>query len=250
MKYSAHSSTATRTITPPLSTGPSIESTVRERVCPAVTRTSRVAVDPPAGTDGCRPSGLGGHGTGLRWDAALHPAVQHSVRHVLARERERVMIAPVPIDVDEAPTQPLVAEAELADHPQARLVLRPDADLHPVQTKPVECRVGGHRDGGGGDPSSGEALADPVADRRRAQRPAGDAPDVELSGDVAVVLHHEGISGAVPMLLEEAADADAHVERGDAAGDRGLPRLQPCAVRQQLALQGSRVTRADQAQSD
>src|SRR5690606_19696970 len=193
--------TATRTITPPLSTGPSIETTVGEAAAPAPARRSRVAA---------KRSRLRGRRTGIRRDPPLHPARQHALRHLLRDEGEGVMVAPVPVDVDVAAAQSLIPEAELLDDTQARAVLRADADLHPMQPEPLEAGVGRHRDRGRRDPPSGEALADPVADGRRAQRPPGDAPDVELPSDLAVVLHHERIPGAVTMLLQQAADADAH----------------------------------------
>ena len=76
---------------------------------------------------------------GMRAASARHPSVapaaQHARRHLLGDEREREVVAPVAVDVDEPPTEPLVAEAELLDHAQRRLVLGADADLHAVQAQ-------------------------------------------------------------------------------------------------------------------
>ena len=60
---------------------------------------------------------------------------QHALRQLLDGQREAEVVAPVAVDVDEPAPQTLVAEPELLDHPQARLVLGPDADLHAVQTR-------------------------------------------------------------------------------------------------------------------
>src|SRR5690606_18098820 len=137
MKYSAHSSTATRTITPPLSTGPSIESTVSEPAGAEPLRGSRVASNAPD-PSGCRDSGHFRHRARLWRHPSLNPAVQHAAWHVLAGESECMVVAPVTVDVDEASTQPLIAEAELAHHAQAGAVLRTDTDLHAVQAELLE----------------------------------------------------------------------------------------------------------------
>src|SRR5690606_41906351 len=104
MKYSAQSSTATRTITPPLSTGPSIKTTVGERIRRAPAPRSRVAGNmrgkrPPSAREGSDP---GGDRAGLRRDPAVHPAVEHALRNVLPCQREGVMVAPVSVAVQVA----------------------------------------------------------------------------------------------------------------------------------------------------
>ena len=161
-----------------------------------------------------------------------------------------MVVAPVAVDVDVPTAQPFVPEAELLHHAQTRRVLGTDADLHAMQPVLLERGIRRQRDRRRGDPAPGEALADPVADRRRAQRPARDTPDVELPGDLAVVLHHERVADAVTVLLQQPTDAEPHVEGGDPAGDRRLPGLLPGAVGQQFALQRARIARADQSQSD
>ena len=99
----------------------------------------------------------------------------------------------------------------------------------------------------GGDAPAREPLAHPVADRGRRERAARDAPHVQLSGDLAVVLHDERHAGAVAILLQQATHADAHVERDRAVGARRLPRPQPRAVREQLLLEHAGVALAHQA---
>src|SRR5690606_25645911 len=64
----------------------------------------------------------------------------------------------------------------------------------------------------------------------------------------AVVQHHERIPAAVAILLQEPADTEPHVERRGTAGECGLPRLQPGAILQQLALKDTRVARPDEPQ--
>ncbi|GEK87053.1 hypothetical protein GCM10007198_27680 [Microbacterium aerolatum] len=80
--------------------------------------------------------------------------------------------------------------------------------------------------------------------------PRATPPHVQLTGDLAVVQHHERVSAAVAVLLQEPADAQTHVEARRAAGDRRLPALQPRAIVQQLLLQDARVTGPDEPQLD
>src|SRR5690606_28158930 len=97
---------------------------------------------------------------------------------------------------------------------------------------------------------TGEAFTDPVADGRRAERPTGHAPDVELAGDLAVVFHHERVAATIAVLLQQSANADTHVERGRPVRDRRFPRLKPGAVVEQFLLQHARITRPDEPQLD
>src|SRR6218665_449927 len=84
--------------------------------------------------------------------AAVLPAAQHALRHLLDDEPEAEVVAPVAVDVDVPPTQTLVAEAELLDDAQARGVLGTDADLHAVQPEGEEAVVGGEGGGRGRPP--------------------------------------------------------------------------------------------------
>ena len=84
--------------------------------------------------------------------------------------------------------QPLVAEAQLLDDPQAGGVLRPDVDLHPVQPERAEAVVRRHRhrrrhDAAPGvrlarssSPSARTAASPTGSTRRSAARPAASVP--------------------------------------------------------------------------
>src|SRR5690606_33386842 len=98
------------------------------------------------------------------WNASVHPAREHPLGGVLASEREGVVITPVAVDVDVAAPQSLVPEAQLLHDAQAGLVLRTDADLHPMQSVLPERRIGRERYGRRRDALTREPLADPVAD--------------------------------------------------------------------------------------
>src|SRR5689334_7625948 len=109
---------------------------------------------------------------------AVDPPAQHPLGHFFTHEGEGVAVAPVAVDVDVPATKALIAEPELLDDPEARLVLGTDADLHPVQPQLAEADVGGERDGCRRDAAARESLAHPVADGGRRERPPGDPPHV------------------------------------------------------------------------
>src|SRR5699024_8553582 len=77
---------------------------------------------------GCGGRGLRGPGSS-RASAAARPGrlPRRSVRRSDGR--------PAALDVQEGFAHPLLAEAELGHHPQARRILRADVDLHPVQAQ-------------------------------------------------------------------------------------------------------------------
>jgi len=189
----------------------------------------------------------GGRDAGrVRRNLAPLVTVEHAVRHLFAHQGERVVVAPVAVDVDVPTPQPLVAEPELLDHPQARVVLGSDADLDAMKIQRGEADIGGHRDADRRDVASRVLLGHPVADRRGGERTAGDTPHVQLAGDLVVPLHDEGDAEAVAILLQEATDAETHVERHRAIGAGGLPGPQPRAVVDQLLLEDARIAVADE----
>src|SRR6185312_1393802 len=93
-----------------------------------------------------------------RGHAVVLPAAQHAHRQLFGHEREAEVIAPLPIDVEVATPQPLVAKPELLDHSQRRRVLRADADLPAVKTHLKEAVVGRERDGRRRDVLARETL--------------------------------------------------------------------------------------------
>ena len=106
--------------------------------------------------------------------------------HLLGREREQPVVAPVPVDVQVALGVADLGEAELLHHPQARDVLRPDRHLDPVQVELEEAVVGDQRDRGRDHALAGVPLVDPVADLAPARGAADDVGDGELAGERAV----------------------------------------------------------------
>src|SRR3954452_7976097 len=68
----------------------------------------------------------------------LLPPTQKATGHLVPRQRVGDVVTPLPRDVQEPAPQPLLAEAELLDHPAARGVLRSDVDLDPVQPDRAE----------------------------------------------------------------------------------------------------------------
>src|SRR5690606_21072888 len=156
---------------------------------------------------------------------ALREGGDQAVADLLARERERAVVAPRAIDVQVPLPQPLVAEPQLLDDAQARRVLRTDVDLHPVQTELDEAEVRHQRDRPRDVATTGPALPDPVADRTATQRPERDRRDRDVPHQLAVDLDAE----AVPRPPPGRAGLVAHVlrERRTAALGRGRGRLPP-----------------------
>ena len=65
----------------------------------------------------------------------------------------------------------------------------------------------------------GHRLGAGLSSAARTGQGAADAPHVQLPGDPAVVLHDEGHTGAVAVLLQKAADAEAPLVKPSARMD-------------------------------
>src|SRR5690606_37944357 len=122
-------------MTPPLSTGPFIRSTVSDsrpgapqsgRVSSAI---DRIAKDTVSDRKPVRRRNV----RRILRSLPARPPGEHATGDVFTGQRERVVIAPIAVDVDVAASQTLIAEAELLHDAQACRVLGADADLHPMQ---------------------------------------------------------------------------------------------------------------------
>src|SRR4051794_20527202 len=105
-------------------------------------------------TSASGPSSPGGSAAARSGLPLTLPAPQQAARDLLRVQGEDQVVAPVAVDVQVAGPQPLLAEAQLADHPKALLVLRSDGDLDPVQVHHLEAVVDGQGDGRRDDPAA------------------------------------------------------------------------------------------------
>ena len=82
--------------------------------------------------------------------SSQHPAAVIARGHLLRGQGEDEVIPPHAVDVDRRAPHPLRPQMQLLDHAQARDVLGPNADLHPVQATAEHQVVSDERDRGGG----------------------------------------------------------------------------------------------------
>src|SRR5690606_1846100 len=146
--------------------------------------------------------------------------------------------------------QPFVAEPQLLDHAQRRLVLRPDADLHAVQAKLEKAVVGGERDSRRGESLACEAFGHPVADARRRQGTVADPGHVQLTGEGTLVFDGKRKAMPAARIPLQAADAVPRVELARAVRAGRLPPPEPGAIVHEFALQLPGVTHPDRADGD
>ena len=108
---------------------------------------------------------------------------------------------------------PSSRKAELVGHPAALGVAGNDRRLHPVQAELLEPVADDQRDGVGRVAAAGVRLVDPVADERRLERAAQDAPEAHLADERAVAQEDPEAVGGVELAL---------AVPGAAAGTEGL----------------------------
>src|SRR3954470_10596297 len=83
---------------------------------------------------------------GLRADPPRPmPPREQPTMHLFTYQRVGDVVAPVAVDVQEPPAQPLLAEAQLLDDAAARVVLRADVDLDAMDGRSPEAVVGHQR---------------------------------------------------------------------------------------------------------
>src|SRR5665811_2170171 len=182
----------------------------------------------------------------------IRDRAQQPVGHLVGSHGEGAVVTPPALDVQVPLAKSLLTQAELGDHPQARGVLGPDGDLHPVQAHRAEAVVDGEGNGRRGDPSAGDVLADPVPDAGRAQGAADDGRHRELADELTAVRHRERQRGARAGLLGQGPHEAAEAGRWAGRPFRGrrLPRVQPGRVARPQGQPGGCVTAAQRAQDD
>src|SRR3546814_1121258 len=97
-----------------------------------------------------------------RWTGRLGPHDGGGVE-LLAQQREQPVVLPLAVDLQVAPRQALLAEADLPQHPLAGDVVRQGGGLDPVQPQMVEREAAGALHRLGHVAVAGTGLADPVA---------------------------------------------------------------------------------------
>jgi hypothetical protein len=96
---------------------------------------------------------------------AVEPTTKHPGRQFITRQGETIMVTPIAIDMDVPASQPLIPKAQLLDYAEARLVLGPDTDLHPMEPDSEKAVVGREGDRGRRRAFAREPFGDPLADR-------------------------------------------------------------------------------------
>ena len=162
---------------------------------------------------------------------------------LLDGDREDPVVAPRTVDVQEARGVAHLLEAELLHDAQRVGVLRPYADLDPVQAHAV--RGSGRSPSAtarGATPRPADLGGDPVADRGPLRRAAGHVADRDLAGETSVHLDDERQALAQPGLVQQgprddlvrttgAAPCPAARWRPTAAASRGCGRGRPATRR-------------------
>src|SRR3546814_19544344 len=108
-----------------------------------------------------------------RWTGRLGPHDGGGVE-LLAQQREQPVVLPLAVDLQVAPRQALLAEADLPQHPLAGDVVRQGGGLATVQPQMVEREAAGGLHRLGHVTGAGEGLVDRVAvraDMRQAPTP-------------------------------------------------------------------------------
>src|SRR5690242_13696788 len=100
-----------------------------------------------------RSFGSAGGTRALRGEYAAPPGQQASL-HVLDRDGVAEVVPPGAVDMQVAAAQALLVEAEFFHHAPARVVLRADARLDPVQPHHEETMVDRHGQRRGGHPAA------------------------------------------------------------------------------------------------
>jgi hypothetical protein len=93
---------------------------------------------------------------------AAPPPPQHTLGNFFNRQSETEMVTPVPINMDKASPQPLIAKTELLDNTQTWGVFGPNTDLDAMQTQLKETKICGHRNRRRGESLAGKPLRNPV----------------------------------------------------------------------------------------
>src|SRR6266545_4300457 len=151
-----------------------------------------------------------------------------------------------------AAAEALVAEPEFLHDPSARMILRPDVGLDPVQANGEEAMIDSHRERGRGDAPASADLVNPVTDLPTPSRTPLDAAHGELAREPPAVGYGPGHRDALARLApHRAGHRDIRPEARTIQGGlriRWLPRPQPGAVAQPGLAPGGGVTDADRAQ--
>src|SRR5215469_18841449 len=144
------------------------------------------------------------------------------------------MVPPGAVDVQVAAAHALFVEAEFFYHASARVVLRADARLDPVQPDYEETVIDGHGQRRGGHPAAREPFVDPIPDLPRPGRAPQNAADRQLAGELPTVddgprkgLALPGFPAHGPGHGHVRADAGA-IQRGLRV--RWLPGPQPVRI--------------------